>query len=122
MSRNLYDSTGFRLGNVKFLNDEGNPTVSINSAVNFQSLEELGFADGTTQTTAYSSLVNGRLENLFEFSRDGTAGQVVGSNGLLGFEWVDAGTGPVGPTGPQGPTGATGPQGDTGATDRKSVV
>ena len=122
MSRNLYDSTGFRLGNVKFLNDEGNPTVAINSAVNFQSLEELGFADGTTQTTAYSNLVNGRLENLYQFSRDGTAGQVVGSNGLLGFEWVDAGTGPVGPTGPQGPTGATGatgpqgPQGNTGAT------
>ena len=116
MSRNLYDSTNFRLQSLKFLTDEDNPTVSISSAVNFQSLEELGFADGTVQTSGYTNTINTRLENLYEFSRDGAVGQVVGSNGLLGFEWVDAGTGPVGPTGDTGPTGATGDTGPTGAT------
>ena len=113
--RNLYDSFGFRLQSLKFLADEGNPTVAIDSAVNFQNLEELGFADGSTQTTGYTNVINTRLENLYNFSREGSAGQVVGSNGLLGFDWVDA-SGTIGPTGPTGPQGNTGSQGDTGST------
>jgi hypothetical protein len=59
---------------------------------------------------------NSKLNTMIKFDQSGNVGEVIGSNGSAGLVWVPAGSGPIGPTGPQGPTGATGPQGDTGAT------
>ena len=72
-------------------------------------------------TTKYSNYAqfqqcNSKLNTMIKFDQSGNIGEVIGSNGSAGLVWVPAGSGPIGPTGPQGPTGATGPQGDTGAT------
>ena len=67
----------------------------------------------------YSSFqnCNSKLIQLQNFNRSGQIGQVIGSNGLTGLQWINPSFfGVTGATGPQGETGATGPQGDIGLT------